>query len=70
MIYPLHVDRFRFHHTISVSDLFKMRDLVEIVENSNGRTVHLLPGITSASHGQIIVRGWCQLYVSLIHRLV
>ena len=39
----------RYHRTISVSELYRMRDTVEIEElGSTGRTVSLLPGASSS----------------------
>ena len=40
---------YRYHRTISVSELYRMRDTVEIEElGSTGRMVSLLPGASTS----------------------
>ncbi len=43
----------RYHRTISVSELYRLKDVINIEEQGNtGRTVSLVPGATSSPDRQ------------------
>ncbi|XP_037093621.1 meiosis regulator and mRNA stability factor 1-like [Pollicipes pollicipes] len=41
----------RFHNTVSIADLFRMRETVTVVDSSSGRVIQLNPMLKTQDHG-------------------